>query len=155
ALQRHLAGAQNIFIARLDPSGKVLMSTYLGGSGIDTPARLAVDTAGNIYLAGATSSLDFPTTPGTFEPSSIVPAWNNRAPAGFVSQLSPGGNTLNWSSYVMSSDIGLQVGVAQMAVTPSGDVYLGGLTGPGFPVTPSAPQACFLGLTVRTNGFLV
>ena len=47
-----------------------------------------------------------------------------------------------------------QTGVGEMAVTPSGDVYLGGLTGSDFPVTPSAPQICFSGTMNRTVGFL-
>ena len=40
----------------------------------------------------------------------------------------------------------LFLGVAQLAVTPSGEAYIAGLTGPGFPVTASAPQICFDGL---------
>lgn len=46
------------------------------------------------------------------------------------------------------------VGVSALAVSPTGDLYLGGLTGPGFPVTSSAPVICFQGSTNRTNGFL-
>lgn len=171
AFQQQLAGTQNTFLTRLDPTGNILMSTYLGGSGTDAPAAIALDGAGNIYLAGSTSSLDFPTTPGTFQPSPIVPAWNNSSPAGFVSQVAPDGSALNWSSYVMSSDLGLQVGVgdteegntyiaslsvgvAELAVTAAGDVYLGGITGAGFPVTPSAPQICFQGTANRSDGFV-
>jgi uncharacterized protein (TIGR03437 family) len=44
-------------------------------------------------------------------------------------------------------------GVSDFAVTASGDVYLIGVTGPGFPVTPSAPQVCFRG-SRRTNAFV-
>jgi uncharacterized protein (TIGR03437 family) len=170
-LQHQLAGTQNNFLARLDPAGNILMSTYLGGSGTDTPAAIGLDGNGNIYLAGSTSSLDFPTTPGTFQPTPIVPAWNNSSAAGFVSQIATDGSALNWSSYVMSSDLGLavgvgdteegntyiaglQVGVAEMAVTAAGDLYLGGVTGAGFPVTPSAPQICFQGSANRSNGFV-
>jgi uncharacterized protein (TIGR03437 family) len=154
ALQSSLAGAQNLFLAKLDPAGEVVFSTYLGGSGADTPALVQTDSAGNIYVAGATSSLDFPTTPETFQPSPIVPAWNNSSPAGFAAKLNPSGGTLVWSTYVMSADRGLQAGVGEMAVTTSGDVYLGGVTGPGFPVTPSAPQMCFSGFSNRTNAFI-
>jgi uncharacterized protein (TIGR03437 family) len=160
ALQQQLKGMQNNFLVRLDPAGNVRMSTYLGGSGAESPSSVAVDGAGNIDLAGATSSLDFPTTPGTFQPSPIVPAWNNSSPAGFVAQVAPDGTALNWASYVMSSDFPgpsgapYEVGVGEMAVTPAGDVYLGGVTGPGFPVTPSAPEICFQGFANRTNGFL-
>lgn len=154
ALQTQLAGEQNIFLAKLDPSGNVLMSTYLGGSGVDSPAAIALDGAGNTYIAGSTSSLDFPTTAGTMQPSPIVPAWNNTSPAGFVAQISPNESKLSWASYVMSSDIALVAGVGELAVTASGDVYLGGITGPGFPVTPSAPQICFAGSNNSDDGFV-
>jgi uncharacterized protein (TIGR03437 family) len=158
AFQPKLAGVRNNFLTRLDPAGNMLMSTYLGGSGSDSPAAVALDGAGNIDLAGQTTSLDFPTTAGTFQPAANVPAWNNSSPGGFVAQVSPNGSSLNWGSYVMSNDIGLgrpnvQVGVSQMAVTPAGDIYLGGISGVGFPTTPSAPQVCLLA-PASTNGFV-
>jgi uncharacterized protein (TIGR03437 family) len=158
AFQQHLNGTSNGFLATLDPSGNVLTSTYFGGSGLDKPSSIAVDVAGNIDLAGSTSSLDLPTTPGTMQPSTIVPPWNNSSPAGFVAQFAPDGISLRWASYVMSNDLqpGLlfDVGVSALGVGPNGDVYLGGVTGTGFPVTPSAPVICFQGSTNRTNGFL-
>jgi len=62
AFQQQLKGSQNGFLVKLDPSGSVLASTYFGGSGSDNPSSIAVDCAGNIDLAGSTSSLDLPTT---------------------------------------------------------------------------------------------
>lgn len=160
ALQATLRGTENNFIVRLDPAGNLLMSTYLGGTGIDSPAALALDGAGNIDLAGATSSFDFPATPGTMQPTPILPAWNNNSPAGFVAQVAGDGSKLNWASYVMSSDLGsvpgyaFPVGVQELAATVAGDLYIGGLTGPGFPVTASATQICFGGTASSTNGFV-
>jgi uncharacterized protein (TIGR03437 family) len=151
ALQSSLAGTQNIFLAKLDPASNVTFATYLGGSGTDTPSAVQTDSAGNIYVAGATSSLDFPTTPGTLQPTPIVPLWNDSSPAGFAAKINSSGNTLEWSTYVMSIDSGLQNGDGEMAVTPSGDVYLGGISGAGFPVTPSAPEPCFAN---GTAGFI-
>jgi uncharacterized protein (TIGR03437 family) len=149
AIQSTLAGAQNLFLVKLDPSGNVIFATYFGGSGIDAPIALQTDSAGSIYLAGTTTSLDFPITPGTFEPTPIVPLWNNQGPGGFALKLNPSATRLAWSTYIMSMDIGgvqsAQSGVRQLAVTPSGDVYLGGVTGATFPVTPSAPEVCFAG----------
>ena len=79
--------------------------------------------------------------------------WNNTSPAGFVASLNAGGSALVWSTYVMSADHPIYqgatqpfLGVAQLAVTASGDVYIAGLTGPGFSVTASAPEVCFNGL---------
>jgi uncharacterized protein (TIGR03437 family) len=159
AFQQHLKGSQNSFLVKLSPSGSALASTYFGGSGSDNPSSIAVDGAGNIDLAGYTSSLDLPTTPGTMQPSAIVPPWNNSSPAGFVAQFAQDGISLKWASYVMSSELiplgtNRDVGVTALAVGPAGDIYIGGITGPGFPVTPSAPVICFQGVTNQTNGFL-
>jgi hypothetical protein len=122
ALQRRLSGAQNIFVARLDATGRVVFSTYLGGSGTDTPAALQTDSAGNIYVAGQTGSLDFPTTAGSFQPAPLVPMWNNAAPAGFVAAISADGSALSWSTYVTSEDsYQLTGGVTQLAVAASGE----------------------------------
>jgi uncharacterized protein (TIGR03437 family) len=154
AFQQQLKGSQNSFLVKLDPSGSILASTYFGGSGSDSPSAIAVDGAGNIDVAGSTSSLDLPTTQGTMQASAIVPPWNNSSPAGFVAQFAPDGTSLKWASYVMSSDGAFDVGVSAFGVGPTGDIYIGGRTGPGFPVTPSAPVICFQGSTNRTNGFL-
>jgi uncharacterized protein (TIGR03437 family) len=90
--------------------------------------------------------------------SAIVPPWNNIAPAGFVAQFASDGISLKWASYVMSSDFPTgstaDVGVSALAVDASGDLYIGGRTGPGFPVTPSAPEVCFQGSNNRAGGFL-
>src|SRR5262249_48474408 len=64
-LQGHLAGRFNSFITKLDSSGHSLgYSTYLGGSGSDQGNSIAVDSQGNAYAAGATTSPDFPTAAG-------------------------------------------------------------------------------------------
>jgi uncharacterized protein (TIGR03437 family) len=149
AVQKTLAGAQNLFIAKLDPNGNILFSTYLGGSETDTANALQIDAAGNTYVAGATTSFDFPTTPGAFQPAPIVPLWNNEGPGGFVAKLSGDGSALVYSSYVMSMDhptgIGYPTGVTSLAVTLAGEAYLAGVTGAGFPVTSSAAENCFNG----------
>jgi uncharacterized protein (TIGR03437 family) len=142
-VQSRLAGTTNLFIARLDSTGKVARATYLGGSGADIPTVLQADSAGNIYVGGSTSSLDFPTTPGVFQSVPIVPGWNEGAPFGFVAKISTDFLSLAYSTYVMTSDRQFP-GVGVLAVTPSGDAYLAG-TGAGFPVTESAPQTCFQG----------
>ena len=142
-VQIHLAGVQSVFVAKLDSSGKLILSTYLGGSGSDNPMAVGADAAGNIYIAGNTTSPDFPTTPGAFQPARVVPLWSEGAPSGFVAKLSADFRTLGYSSYVMTADA--FQGVGALAVTPAGEVYLAGNTGAGFPVTATAPQACFQG----------
>jgi uncharacterized protein (TIGR03437 family) len=153
-VQSRLPGMQNVFVAKLNSSGSIVFSTYLGGSGTDTPTAVRTDSAGNIYVAGETSSLDFPTTAGSFQPIPVVPLWNNGGPGGFIAKFTADGSALAWSSYVMSMDSDLQRGVAQLAVTPSGDAYFAGLAGAGFAVTASAPQICFGGPSGNANVFL-
>jgi len=137
-------GSQNVFITKLDDGGHVIFSTRLGGSGVETPRAVQLDSAENIYVAGQTTSLDFPTTPGSFQPAPIVPMWNNASPGGFIVKLSADGSAVLYSSYVMSLETPGQ-GVTALAVTASGEAYLAGSTGAGSAVTESAPQICFGG----------
>ncbi len=53
-------GSTDAFVSVLRPDGTLLYSTFLGGSGEDQGAAIALDPAGHAYLAGATSSPDFP-----------------------------------------------------------------------------------------------
>ncbi len=62
-------------------------STFLGGSNGDTGNAIRADGTGNAYVVGATSSADFPVTPGALEP--VLPGTNGN---GFVSKISPGGS---------------------------------------------------------------
>ena len=62
ALQKKKAHGFDVFISKLNASGSALVySTYLGGSGDDYGAGIAVDSAGNNYITGSTSSTNFPT----------------------------------------------------------------------------------------------
>ena len=55
-------------MARLDPTGEhIRFSTLLGGSGLDDVETLATDDDGNTYVAGRTTSPDFPTTDGVVQ----------------------------------------------------------------------------------------
>ncbi len=61
ALQSSLAGARNAFVLKLSSAGNSMVySTYLGGSGSDSAYGIAVDASGNAYVAGDTTSLNFP-----------------------------------------------------------------------------------------------
>src|SRR5207245_548137 len=77
-------------------------STYLGGSADDEIDAIAVDSAGNAYISGSTSSTDFPATPNTFQPTKRAgqPADIRDA---FVAKLNPDGTALVWASYMGGS----------------------------------------------------
>jgi len=66
--QAQNAGYYDAFVSVLDPTGSFLsFSTYLGGGQDDFGRGIALDPSGNVYVAGATFSTDFPTTAGSFQ----------------------------------------------------------------------------------------
>src|SRR5262249_1033618 len=57
-------GLDDVFLAKFNPQASgddsLIYATFLGGSGSDQGLGIAVDGAGNVYVAGQTSSVDFP-----------------------------------------------------------------------------------------------
>jgi hypothetical protein len=118
-------------ISKFDASGsELLWSTFLGGSGFECSPEcsLAVDSAGAVYVAGATDSPDFPTTAGAYDST------HNGGEDVFVAKLDPSGG-LAWSTYLggPQHDIGFEI-----VVDGSGAVYVAGGADPGFPATAGA-----------------
>ena len=110
-------------------------STYLGGSGLDRSRCIAVDNAGNAYVAGSTSSSDFPVTSGVFQTTTKSDF------TGFVTKINPAGSALVYSTYLGGNNVDF---LAAIAVDGSGNAYVGGYTqSPDFPVTPGAFQTNF------------
>jgi uncharacterized protein (TIGR03437 family) len=117
------------FVAKLNPTGSTfLFATYWGGSAPDVAYAIAVDSVGNAYVAGGTSSSDFPVTAGAFQTTYAGPPPNPDAPdpAGdaFVSKLSPLGAVV-WSSYLGGS---LSDVAYAIALDGGGNVYIAGVT---------------------------
>jgi hypothetical protein len=122
---------EDVFITKLHPSGSsIIYSTYLGGSSSDAVGVIAIDPDGNAYVAGATTSDDFPTTPGAFSP---VGSGNVK---GFVTKLAPSGSSLVYSTYLNGGS------VTALAVDAAGYAYLAGSTTASalFTTTPGAFQ---------------
>ncbi|MGO9088384.1 MAG: SBBP repeat-containing protein [Candidatus Sulfotelmatobacter sp.] len=62
------AGKRDLLLVEIDPGATTqLFSTYLGGSGNDSPSGMALDAANNVYVVGSTDSTDFPVTQGAFQ----------------------------------------------------------------------------------------
>ena len=88
-------GLSDAIIALLSPDLKTLIqSTYLGGNGWDGVVSIAV-TDSNVYVAGGTSSTNFPGTAGGAQPS-----YGGGNQDGFVTLLSPDLKTLIQASYI-------------------------------------------------------
>jgi Beta-propeller repeat. len=61
------AGNNNAIVARLDPQGNVIFSTYIGGTYDDRASALAIDSQGSVYVAGSAISIDFPISAGAYQ----------------------------------------------------------------------------------------
>jgi hypothetical protein len=62
---------QDILLVEIDPTASTqLFASYLGGSGTDSPTGLALDSSGDMYLTGYTTSSDFPVNSGAFQSQS-------------------------------------------------------------------------------------
>ena len=59
-------GSTDVFVAKINPAGVILWSTYFGGSANDVATAIALDSAGNVYVTGTTNSTDFPVTKGAY-----------------------------------------------------------------------------------------
>lgn len=74
AIQSTFAGTQDGFLTKLAANGgSLIYSTYLGGSREDNANSVRLDGVGHAYVCGTSSSPDFPTTPGGFQPTSSGP----------------------------------------------------------------------------------
>jgi hypothetical protein len=133
AFQTTVNGVSNAFVSKLNAVGSALLySTYLGGVGREDIGGLAVDTAGNAYVAGTTDSFDFPTTPNAFQ---ITLKGTTDA---FVTRLNAAGSALVYSTYLGGSG---DDGGGRIAIDASGNAYVTGRTGSSnFPTTPGALQ---------------
>lgn len=115
-------------------------ATYLGGSGLDQPYGIAVDTAGNAYVTGYTTTpgSGFPGTAGSLLQSTY--GGNTNA---FVTKLNAAGTALVYSTYLGGSDGTIGHGIA---VDGAGNAYVTGYTGSGLPGTAgSSIQSTFGG----------
>lgn len=140
----HPGVGTGVFVTRLNPNGTAaLFSTYLG-PGDSKAHSLALDEAGNVYLAGSTRSGAFPTTEQALQRQPLGPA-----PWSFVTKLSPNGAELIYSTYLTGAS-GAEV--AGIAVDSRGAAYLVGAAGDGFPTTPDSFQPAFRG--GRSDAFL-
>ena len=120
AFQPNLGGEYDAFVTKLTATGGLSYSTYLGGGSGDSPAGIAVDSAGNAYVAGSTQSGNFPT----------LNAFQASYGGAFVTKLTASGG-LSYSTY-LGGDGGS--GGAGIAVDSAGNAYVTGSAGSNFPI---------------------
>lgn len=131
AYQSTLGGGIDAFLTVLDPTGKMIYSTFLGGSGDDVGYGVAVDVGYNEYVTGSTKSTNFPVTAAAAQPQ------NAGGIDVFVTKLAPFGGPI-YSTYIGGSGDDVPVGIA---VDSAGLAYVGGDTNSNnFPTSMTAYQ---------------
>jgi hypothetical protein len=121
ALRASFVGDSKAFVIKLNPAGNGLVySTFLGGSGDDYGAGIAVDAAGEAHIAGYTASVDFPTATGAFQQY-----YGGGSYDGFLAKLNAAGSALVFATYL--GGIGNDT-AAGVALDPSGNIYVTGQT---------------------------
>jgi hypothetical protein len=124
------------FVSKLHPDGSSLdYSTYLSGSQQDEAKAIVLGAHGNAYVAGFTSSTDFPVTSGAFQNKQNSATDSN----GFVTELNAAGSELVYSTYLGGS---VQDQVRAIALDKSGNAWVTGYSASSdFPVTSGAFQS--------------
>ena len=127
AYQPENGGNQDTFIAKLNATGTAYSAfTFLGGAGDETGASIAVDSGGNAFIAGTTSSSGLATTGAAV--TGLAGATH-----GFVANLKADASGFNYITYIGGSRVDW---LNAMALDSAGNVYVTGTTNSGnFPVT--------------------
>jgi hypothetical protein len=155
-LQAANAGAEDLVVVKFSPAGTSLVfSTYLGGSGREgtgfdndhiVGAGIAVDGAGDVYVAGVTRSADFP----SLDAFQAFMAGGPTDAQAFVTKLNASGSALTYSTAINPpQDMSAQ---ADVGIDLLGDAYIAGGVGSGgsfggFPTTTNAFQTTYGGGT--------
>ena len=113
------AGGVDAFVVKVSPSGTgVIYATYIGGRGDDRAAAIALDSSGEAYVTGATSSANFPLV-------AAVRSTLGGSKTAFVLKLNAVGNTLLFSTYLGGSTYDMGTAIAVDAI---GHAYIAGDT---------------------------
>ena len=136
-----IGSGTDAFVTKLNSTGTALVySTLLGGTSTDSGNGIAVNPAGNAYVVGGTGSSNFPTTPGAFQ--TVNPGGGFDA---FVTELSPAGDALVYSTYLGGNDTDFG---ADIALDIAGNAtVVGSTSSTDFPTTPDAIQSGHAGVS--------
>ncbi len=144
-------GSFNAFLTKISAAGSSLLySTYLGGNGSDQPAGIAIDTLGDVSVAGNTTSTNFPVA-NAYQSTANPNQGTLYGNYGFLTKFSPDGSSLVYSTYLAGdSNTPYNCGGSQcwsspysvingIAVDGNGNTYAAGMTNTNnFPTTSGA-----------------
>lgn len=121
---------KDIFISKLSPDLSTLIaSTYFGGKNLEEGLKIRINADGDIYAAGYTESMDFPTTQGAYNRER-----NGDQRDAFIAKFNNELSRLIASTLFGGSIRDMARGIV---LDKYGDVYVAGVTAsPDFPVTP-------------------
>ena len=131
------------FVAELNTNGSQLVySTYLGGNGQDIGTAITVDTSGNAYVVGYTSSTNFPTTTNAMQRSLLCTNSLYVNANAFIAEIAPGGTNLNYCSYLGGTN---NDAATAIALDRASAIYVAGYTSStNFPIKNPLPGCQFL-----------
>jgi len=144
-------GSFNAFLTKISATGSSLLySTYLGGNGSDVPSSVAIDATSDVFVAGNTTSSNFPVA-NAYQSVASPNQGGQSGNSGFLTKFSPNGSSLVYSTYLSgSSNVAYNCGgtpcwpspysaINSVAVDSNGNAYAAGITNTyNFPATPSA-----------------
>ena len=138
------------FATKLTPgAGRVVYSTFVGGSYRTIATAIAVDQVGDAFVAGTTCSSNFPVTANAFQTRAPGGGKGVEACAAFVAKLDPTGSRYLYATYLGGSGADA---ATSLWVDPNGNAWVAGFTSsPDFPVTRDAMAPHLKG---ATDGFL-
>ncbi len=126
----------DIFLTKIDPAGAILFTSTYGGTGADSAQAIAIDPAGNIYIAGTTSSSDFPLTRPLQSQTS--------GSSGFIVKLASDAKTILYSTYFGGTQGSTSLGA--IATDSQGNLYVTGWSrAADFPQTSGLPRVALNG----------
>jgi len=149
--QASLPGRLNVFVTKISADGSSLLySTYLGGDSAEAPSSIQVGSAGEMYVAGYTSSTNFPVA-NAYQATVSPNQGGAYGTYGFLTKLTSDGSSLVYSTFI-GGNSNVPQSCAQglcwpaplnlingMALDSSGNAYVTGDTNTyNFPATPGA-----------------
>ena len=124
------------FVMKLDAAGKIVLFTVFSGKGADAISDMALDPAGNIYVAGSTSSVNLP----------LHNALQSTPGPGFIVKFNPDATQMIFSTYFPGN-------INAMAIDAAGNIYVTGSTSSQtFPVTSGLPASQVGGFLPAVSG---
>lgn len=146
----------NVFLVEIAKNGASLnYASFFGGQNLDIATGIALDNANNIYVAGYTTSVNFPVT-NALPTNKLLNGSGASGYDAFVAKFSPGFKKLIYSTFLGGVNSDWANGIA---VDTNGNAYVTGATAsPTFTNTPTTLTSCVLtntaGVAVVTNAFL-